>query len=128
MIISLKEVNGVRILKKLLTTKNSSVYLVSTYLDNKLYFRSRDSRYCHSFECQFDSVKNCWKMNYLCCYWQWSLFRLSNYRHGYYSQCYFVHRHVRNVWYNKANFLIRKQYLATIANNITKNPSFRRRP
>ena len=49
-------------------------------------------------------------------YKQWSLIRLSNHLHGHYSQCYFVHRHLNNVWYNKAHSLIGKPYLAIIVN------------
>ena len=34
-----------------------------------------------------------------------------------YSQYHLVHRHLNNAWYNKANFLSGKPYLAIIASN-----------
>ena len=34
-------------------------------------------------------------------YWQWSLIWLSKHLHRHYSQCYFVHRRLNNMWYNK---------------------------
>ena len=46
-------------------------------------------------------------------YWQRLLIWLFNHLH---RDC-FVHRHLNNVWYNKANFLIGKEYLAIIASN-----------
>ena len=33
---------------------------------------------------------------------------------GHYSQCYFLHRCLNNVWFNKANSLIQKPYFAII--------------
>ena len=50
-------------------------------------------------------------------YWQWLLTRLSIHLHGHYLQCYYVHRHLHNAWYNKAYSLIGKPYLAIIASN-----------
>ena len=35
----------------------------------------------------------------------------------YHSQCYYVHRHLNNVWHNNAHSLIGKPHLVTIASN-----------
>ena len=44
-------------------------------------------------------------------------FRLSNHLHRHYSKCYFVHRHLNNASYNKADSQIKKPYLVIIASN-----------
>ena len=46
---------------------------------------------------------------------QWSLIWLLNDLQGHYSRIYFVHRHLNNAWYNKANSVTGKPYLAIIA-------------
>ena len=62
----------------------------------------------------------CFRVNFItsdvmqCVMW-WSLIRLSNHLQGHYSQCQFVHRHLNNVWCNKADFLIETSCLVIIA-------------
>ena len=34
-----------------------------------------------------------------------------------YLQCYFLHEHLNNAWYNKANPLIDRSYLELLAND-----------
>ena len=60
-----------------------------------------------------------WKL-FTTYYWQWQLIRLSNHRHGHYSQYYIAHGHFKHAWYNYADSLIEKQYLAIVASNDTE--------